>query len=124
MFSEDYGLFEDLISPHSWKPPADVCETETAYILKVEIPGVKKGDVELQVQENHLEITGWRKFGSVPGEDDYHQLESFRGRFRRVFTFPAGVDRRGATAELENGVLTVHLAKSGPKGRRVEVQEP
>jgi HSP20 family protein len=123
MFSEDYGLFEDLISPHSWKPPADVCETDTAYILKLEIPGVEEGDIQLRVQEKHLEISGLRQFGGVPGEDDYHQLESFRGRFRRVFTFPAEVDRGEVTAELENGILTVHLAKSGPKKRRVEVRE-
>ena len=94
MPSEDIDLFEDLLSPDSWKPPTDVCETATEYILKVEVPGVEKEDVQLSVQENRLQITGQRKFGNVSGEDDYQQLESFRGRFRRAFTFPASLDSR------------------------------
>ena len=123
MSSEDIDFFEDLLSPDSWKPPADVCETATEYILKLEVPGVEKEDVQLSVQENRLQITGRRKFGNVSGEDDYQQLESFRGRFRRAFTFPASVDSDEVTAELENGILTVRLAKSKPKRRRVEVQD-
>lgn len=123
MSPQGYDPFDDLVSSHLWKPPVDVYETDNGYILRAEVPEVAKKDLQLRVQGNQLEIIGERKFDSICGEDHYEQLESFRGRFRRTFVFPTEVDRDSITAELQNGILTVRLAKYRSTKRRVEVRE-
>lgn len=116
-----HDLFDDLTSFHPWKPPVDIYETQTRYVLQVEVPGVEKNDLQLRVQGNRLEIAGERKFDSICAEDHYHQLESFHGRFKRSFSFPGALERDSVTARLQNGILTIQLPKAAARERHIQV---
>lgn len=123
MSPSEFDPFDDLISSHSWKPPVDIYETNQGYVLRAEVPGVERTDFQLRVQGNQLKIVGEKKFDSLRGEDHYQQLESFRGGFRRSFSFPTEVNRDDVTAELQNGILTVRLSKYRSPRRRIDVRE-
>lgn len=96
--------------PGSWSPPVDFLETAEAYLLYVELPGVEREDVELQVKERRLELSGRRRsLGHV-----FLRLERSYGPFRRSFDLEASVDDERIEAKLENGVLRVVLPKRVP----------
>jgi HSP20 family protein len=109
--------------PGSWAPAIDVIETEDAYLVFAELSGVRREDVQVQVRERRLEISGRRQ---PPGEH-FLRMERSYGPFRRAFDLGAPIDADGVTAGLSNGVLRVHLAKHGRQipegGIRVAIGE-
>ena len=99
---------EELVD---FRPNINTRETEEAYHIEVELPGVKKEDVEIQVDGNVLTISGERKVRQEVKEEDYHRIESRYGSFSRSFTLPEKVDIANIQAEFENGVLEVVIPK-------------
>jgi HSP20 family protein len=102
--------------PGTWAPSVDVIETEDAYLLFAELPGVRKEDIQLQVRDRRLELSGRRQ---ALGENrNYLRMERSYGPFRRAFDLGAPVDTKGITAGFEAGILKVHLPKhdSGTAG--------
>jgi HSP20 family protein len=107
--------------PSGWIPPIDVHETAEEYVITAEVPGLGRSDVEIQVTEGHLTISGHRRERDVPCEQ-YHRVERGHGSFTRTFELPLPVDGDRVTADLHDGVLTVICPKvTEGSARRIRV---
>ena len=98
--------------PAEWYPSFDVTENKDAYLFKADVPGVKKGDVEITANGNRLTITGKRDTSQETKTDLVYTYERQYGTFVRAFTLPDGADLAHATSELEDGVLTLVVPKT------------
>jgi HSP20 family protein len=113
--------WEDLVARDGFTPRADVEETDDAYVIEVEVPGVNKKDIDVSVAGRRLTITGERK--------EMERVGILRRRTRRVGRFeydiqlPGDVDDKGVGAELADGVLTVRVPKATTeRARRIEIR--
>jgi len=95
-----------------WVPTADITEDDKEYLIKAELPDLKKEDVKVTVENGVLTISGERKFEKEQKEKKYHRIERAYGRFVRSFALPDDADPGGVKADFKDGVLTVHLPKS------------
>ena len=106
-----------------WAPAVDVSETENAYLIKAEIPEVKKEDVKVTLQDGILTLQGERKQEKEEKGKRFHRIERSYGSFLRSFDLPANVDDTKAKADFKDGVLTLTLPKSEKaKPKSVEVK--
>lgn len=103
----------DLVA--EWRPSADVIETKDEYLVKCELPEVKREDVKLDLAGGMLTIRGERKFEVDEKKDKVHRVESFYGSFVRTFELPDDVDPAKVRADMHDGVLCVHLPKTEAK---------
>ena len=105
----------------SWVPPVDIHETADHYVITAELPGLKREDVHLHVEEGRLTLEGVRR-DLVGACEQYHRVERGHGAFSRTFQLPAPVDAERIVASLDDGVLTVTCPKATePNPRRVHV---
>lgn len=96
---------------------------ENGYHLEVDLPGVKKEDIEISVNDGVLTIGGERKLEKKEEKDNYTRIESFFGRFERAFKLPNDADLDNIDAKYENGVLKVFIPrKAKPEGKKIEVK--
>ena len=95
-----------------WRPAADVVENKDEYVIKAELPEVKREDVDVRLENGVITITGERRFEKTSEDEKQHRIESFYGRFARSFSLPDDVDASKIRAEAQDGVLRVHLPKS------------
>jgi len=98
-----------------WKPVADIVERETEYLITAELPGVAREDIDVNLENDILTVTGERKLEETKDSDKSHRVERFHGRFSRSFQVPPNVDTAGIKAESSDGVLTLHLPKTAAK---------
>jgi HSP20 family protein len=105
------GLPEVTSSKFQWAPSADISETDREYLVRAELPAVKKEDVQVTLEDGTITIHGERKLRETEKNEKFHRVESFSGEFSRVFSLPEDVDREGVRAESKDGVLTVHIPK-------------
>lgn len=98
-------------APSGWIPPIDVYETADDYVITAELPGLGRDDVQIQVLDGRVQISGERRERDVPCEQ-YHRVERGHGRFTRTFELPHPVDSERVTADLHDGVLTVVCPKT------------
>lgn len=106
-----------------WRPVADIIENEQAYLIKAELPEVKKEDIRIDLNEGVLSIRGERRLETEHEDDKVHRVESFYGSFSRSFRLPDDVDVEGITAESRDGVLKVRLPKrEAATPRSVEIK--
>jgi len=122
-------LFEQFGKSLSWPdqgrfaPAMDIHETEDAYVVEADVPGLKKDDIHLEVADNVLTIKGERKEQKEEKEKNYHRVERSFGSFARSVALPNGIDGTKVSAKFEDGVLKVTLPKhEASKPRRVEVK--
>ena len=118
------GLGEEAMTVSEWTPLVDIVEDDKEYLIKAELPEVKKEDVKVTVDNGVLTITGERKFEKEEKGKKYHRVERGYGSFMRSFALPEGAAGDKISAEFKEGVLKVHLAKSGeakPKSIDVKV---
>ena len=94
-----------------WQPIADVIETEKEYVVKAELPEVKKEDIKIDVAEGLLTVRGERKLNVDEKKDTVHRVETYYGTFARTFALPEDVDVAKIRAEVAEGVLAVYLPK-------------
>lgn len=109
-----------------WAPAVDVSETETQFLLHVELPAVKKEDVQINVEQGVLTLSGERKLEKVVDDKErkLHRVERSYGRFTRSFSLPETVDADNIAATYKDGVLELNLpkrAKPNPKGRSITI---
>jgi HSP20 family protein len=108
----------------TWVPPVDIYETEDAFILEADLPGVTKDDIDIEFVENRLILRGERRPKPEAKEEQYRRRERAYGRFERMFLLPQTIDRDHVTAEMRHGVLTLRLPKSEmAKPKRIAVRE-
>lgn len=95
--------------PGTWAPAVDVLETEGAYLLFAELPGVRRDDIQLQVRDRRLELSGRRQ--TLGESRNFLRMERSYGPFRRTFDLAEPVEVDGIAAAFEAGVLRVHIPK-------------
>ena len=108
-----------------WAPAVDVTEDDKEFLIKAELPDLKKEDVKVTIEAGTLHIAGERKFEKEEKGKRYHRIERSYGSFERAFTVPEGTKPEALTAEYKDGVLRVHLPKSEtakPKPKAIEVK--
>jgi len=118
------GPGEEAITVSEWTPLVDITEDDKEYLIKAELPEVKKEDVKVTVENGTLTITGERKFEKEEKGKKYHRIERAYGSFMRSFTLPEGAAGDKVSADFKDGVLKVHLPKSAeakPKSIDVKV---
>jgi len=123
LFQESAGRQEGLDTA-SFVPPVDIFEDEHNIVLRVEVPGVDQKDLDIRIENNVITIRGERKFEKETKEENYHRVERRYGSFQRSFGLPNTVNPEQVTANYENGILTVTLAKRAeakPKQIKVNV---
>ncbi len=104
-----------------WAPRADVVETDNGYQLQLDLPGVKREEIEISVEDDTVTIKGERKLNTNP--DSYHRVERPYGSFSRVFLLPEFVHRQGIEAKLTDGVLSLTLPRrEDTKPKQIEVK--
>lgn len=103
-----------------WRPLADVSETDREYLIKAELPEVKKEDVNVTLEDGVLTITGERRHEKEHKERNELRVESFYGTFSRSFSLPENIDPSGIEAESKDGVLRVRI----PKTEASKAQKP
>ncbi len=103
-----------------WLPLADVSETDDAYIVEIDLPGVKRDDVDVQLDGNELAVTG--EFKEREREGMFRHRTRRLGRFEFRMTVPRDIDADKIDAGLDDGVLTIRIPKTDKaKPRRVEI---
>lgn len=128
-------LFDDFFAPAETRsfgataaalqPSIDVEETEQAYVVTAELPGIAEKDIELSLADNALTLSGEKRSEHEEKDGGRRYTERSFGRFSRTIPFPAEVDADKVQAACRNGVLTVTLpknAKARDKSRRIEVR--
>lgn len=106
-----------------WAPKTDMTETEQEYIINLDLPGVKKDDVEVSYKDNQLTISGERKKEVEEKKETYIRSERYFGQFVRNFTLPAAVKDNNIKANFKDGVLVVKVPKaevSKPKKVKID----
>jgi HSP20 family protein len=109
-------------STPTWAPAADISERKDAYIILIELPGVKLDDLDIAYQDGLLTIQGERGLDPTSAEEQTHLIERRYGQFRRSITLPLHVAADRIDASFENGVLRLLVPKAEEaKSRRIEV---
>ena len=96
---------------NAFTPSVNTREDEKAYYIEVDLPGVKKEDIKVDIKDNTLTISGERKLKEEVKEDDYYKIETAIGKFTRTFTLPEDADIENIDAKNENGVLDIVIPK-------------
>lgn len=117
------GLGEETMTVSEWAPLVDLVEDDKEYLIKAELPEVKKEDVKVTVENGVLTIGGERKFEKEEENKKYHRIERAYGSFMRSFTLPQDAAGDKINAEFKDGVLKVHLPKSAEaKPKSIDVK--
>jgi HSP20 family protein len=103
---------KETMTVAEWSPLADITEDGKEYLIRAELPGLKKEDVKVTVESGVLTITGERKFEKEEKDRKYHRIERAYGSFVRSFSIPDDADGSKVQAEFKDGVLSVRLAKN------------
>ncbi len=116
---------EEGIAASTWIPAVDIYETPEMIVLKAELPGVTREDIDIQIRENALTLRGERRFAKDVQEENYLRIERVYGTFQRSFTLPTTIRQEGIKAVFKDGVLELMLPKAEeakPKKIAIEVR--
>jgi HSP20 family protein len=111
---QDYGRAQgkgELVSTAAFVPPVDIYEDEHKIVVKLEAPGLKQEDFDVQLENNLLTVKGERKFEAEEKKENFHRVERRYGSFSRSFTVPSTVNQESVKASYDAGVLRIELAK-------------
>ena len=107
---KNYGSDNDA-GIGAFSPQVNTREGEFAYHVDIDLPGVQKKDIKIDIKDGHLLISGERNFKDEVKEEDYYKVETSFGKFTRSFSLPEHVDIENITASSDNGVLEVTIPK-------------
>jgi HSP20 family protein len=94
-----------------WMPAMDLVETEDHFVLRADLPGLAEGDVNIEVEDKVLTVSGERKAEHESTKEGFHRVERAFGSFSRSLTLPEGVDADAVTASFDRGVLEIRIPK-------------
>ena len=94
-----------------WAPRVDVCETKESYIVSVDLPGIKKEDIEIDLKDNTLTVKGEKKYEAKSDKDNYVRVERKYGKFVRRFSLSDNVEAGKIKATYKDGVLEIKIPK-------------
>jgi len=116
------GTKENLVVT-DWTPTVDIQETETEYLIKAELPEVRKDDVKVTVENGVLTLQGERKQEKEEKGKKFHRIERAYGTFLRTFTVPIDADENKVLADFKDGMLRVHIPKTEkPRPKAIDVK--
>ncbi len=125
IFSESFGSSRELdddVSLYDWWPPVDIYETADGITLKVELAGVEKEDVALEVKDNVLTLKGERLLDPKIKDEHYYRKERSFGKFHRTFTLQESIKPDHVKASFKNGILTISVPRpAADKTKQVSV---
>jgi HSP20 family protein len=96
----------------NWSPAVDLREEDNQYVLCADMPGMRKEDIDIHVENNVLTVTGERRFEAEQKKDTYHRIERAYGKFVRSFSLPVRVVAESINASYKDGVLQVAIPKA------------
>ena len=121
--AEPSGRFGADSSYGSWSPPVDIFERPDGLVIRAEIPGVQKDEIDVRIENNVLTLHGERRREEGLDESNAHRLERTYGSFTRSFSLPATVDSTRISAAYRDGVLEIVLPKADEaKPKRIQIQ--
>lgn len=112
------GASQELMTAADWAPAVDISETPQAYLIKAELAGVKREDIQVKVEGGQLRLSGERTFEKEEKDKKQHRVERFYGSFSRSFSLPDDADEAQIKAEYRDGVLHLTLPKREPAAPR------
>jgi HSP20 family protein len=114
---------EEGLANSYWTPAVDILEKDDAYTLEAELPGLKKDDVKISVQDNILTLRGERKDERKESKKGYLRMETNYGSFTRSFTLPTTINASKIEAEFKDGILKIEIPKAEEaKPKMIEVK--
>jgi HSP20 family protein len=114
---------KESLTVTDWTPVVDIQETETEYLIKAELPEVKKEDVRVTVENGVLTLQGERRQEKEEKGRKFHRIERSYGAFLRTFTVPLDAEETKVAADFKDGILRVHLPKAEkPRPKAIEVK--
>lgn len=126
LFEESAGKTpREGLALSTWTPAVDVYEDENSFLIKLEVPEVKKEDVKVDLHDDTLSISGVRRIENEEKREGYHRVERSYGEFYRSFALPPNVNTDGINAQFKDGVLRLTLPKkeeAKPKQISVNVE--
>ena len=121
-FLEGFGLGDFFAETETWLPAFDVSETEDAFVVRAEVPGMNAKDIDITLSDGILTIKGEKKHEKEEKKEDYHLVERRYGAFHRSLRIPAGVETGKVDAACKDGVLKITLPKAEEeKAKKIEV---
>lgn len=108
------------IEEHEWMPEVDVYETDKGFVMKADLPGVKKEDIEIDLKENLLTIKAEKKFEEKVKKEDFVRVEKGYGTYMRTFTVSDNMDLDRIKAEYKDGILELTIPKK-ETGKKIQV---
>jgi HSP20 family protein len=115
LYMPDHGVARDETAARTWMPLANISESENEYLIKIELPDVKKEDVKIAVADGIITISGERKLEREDKAENAIRVESMYGAFTRSFVLPDCVEANSIRAEVKDGVLRIHVPKAETK---------
>ena len=111
------GMGKDAEQGSAFIPPVDILETKHEVVLKAELPGVLKENIDIQMEGDVLVLKGERKFEKEVDHENYYRMECSYGSFQRAFTLPQSIKKDEVQASFNQGVLEIRLPKEGTEKR-------
>jgi len=112
-YDEFENLFYDNFASenlkNTWYPAVDIEHKEKEYILRADLPGLKKEDINVTIDKGYLTLKGERKTGNEENKNNYHTIERIYGRFQRTFKVPGGLTEKEIKAKYHDGVLELTI---------------
>jgi HSP20 family protein len=115
LFEEDFGrrrFAHAAVDGGLWYPPVDILESKEAYLIRAELPGMKKEDFNVELKEGTLTLSGERKVEEPANGAEYHRVERLAGKFSRAFFLPQTVKHDAIKATYRDGILEVYVPKA------------
>jgi HSP20 family protein len=110
-FYKDSQKEQDNEACISWSPAADIYDTNDDYVVKLEVPGLSKKDVKIEVENDTLSVSGERKRDNGVKKDELKWAESHSGKFYRAFRLPKNIDSKKINASMKDGILELRVPK-------------
>ncbi len=123
IFSNYPAQKSEETSISTFTPAVNTREGEFTYHIDIDLPGVKKEDINIDINDNQLSVSGQRATTEEVNENDYYKIETSFGKFQRLFTLPESIEMENITASSNNGVLEVVIPKTekSHNNKKIEV---
>lgn len=113
LFDRDFDkLFSNFAQTEHHAPACEIVDEEKQYFVSLDVPGLKEEDISIEVKDNHLYVTGERKYESKTERNNVLRTEKRYGKFSRAFTLPQDVNSDAIEAKFSNGVLDITIPKT------------
>ncbi|MEQ9264633.1 MAG: Hsp20/alpha crystallin family protein [Balneolaceae bacterium] len=115
---DEFFNYSNNYRKDNFMPSVDISETDTQFEVAVQLPGLKKEDISVNLEKSQLTISGERKLKSEDEGKNFHRLETSFGKFSRTFYLPDTIDEESISAKYEDGILDITINKSEEKAKK------